>query len=295
MRIKAFKIQSFIYFKVLKLNKKLIATICIITLIISCISINNYVKAQGNDIVRVPIIMYHSILKSQKGDYIVHPDTLENDLKYLQSHGYTTITMTELINYVYDNSPLPEKPLIITFDDGHYNNLGYAVPLLQKYNMKAVISVVGKYTDTYSESNETNLNYSYLRWSDINDLINSGTIEFQNHTYDMHKISNGRKGCMKKGNESYENYKAALSLDILKLQEEFKENTNYIPNTFTYPFGGISNDSVEIIKELGFKASLSCTSGINLITKNPDCLFKLKRNNRRGSVSTEQFFSNILE
>lgn len=286
---------SLIYFKVFKLNKKLIATICIITLIISCISINNFVKAQENDYVKVPIIMYHSVLKSQKGDYIVHPDTLENDLKYLQSHGYTTITMTELINYVYNNSPLPEKPIIITFDDGHYNNLGYAVPLLQKYNMKAVISVVGKYTDTYSESNEANLNYSYLRWCDINELINSGNIEFQNHTYDLHKNSNGRKGCMKKYNESYENYKAVLSLDVLKLQEKFKENTNYLPNTFTYPFGGISNDSIEIIKELGFRASLSCTSGINFITKNPDCLFNLKRNNRRGSISTEQFFSKILE
>ncbi len=43
--------------------------------------------------IRLPIIMYHSILKSRSGDYIVHPDTFENDLKYIQNKGYSTIIM----------------------------------------------------------------------------------------------------------------------------------------------------------------------------------------------------------
>lgn len=62
--------------------------------------------------------------------------------------------MTELINYVYNDASLPEKPIIITFDDGYYNNLSYAVPLLHKYNMKAVVSIVGEYSDRYTESDE---------------------------------------------------------------------------------------------------------------------------------------------
>ena len=87
-----------------------------------------------------------------------------------------------------------------------------------------------------------------------------------------------------------------LTSDLTKLQNEFKENCNgYIPNTFTYPFGSISKESEQIIKDLGFKASLSCISGVNTITKDPNCLYLLRRNNRVFGISTEQFFNKILE
>ena len=100
---------------------------------------------------------------------------------------------------------------------------------------------------------------------------------------------------MKKNYESLDSYKNLLSSDLMKLQKEFETNTNYIPNTFTYPFGAVSKDSTKIIKELGFKASLSCTSGVNLISKNPECLYLLKRNNRISGISSEQFFKKICK
>ena len=128
--------------------------------------------------------MYHSILKDKKRNnkYVISPSQLESDMLYIRENGYTTIFVSDLVSYVYDNVPLPDKPIILTFDDGDYNNLTYAYPLLEKYDMKAVISIVGSYTDTYTKSGETNPNYSYLRWSDIQFLYNSNRIEFGNHT-----------------------------------------------------------------------------------------------------------------
>lgn len=286
-----------ISFKVFKFNYKKIIIVFILLLahIFPLIFVHNFVFAKNDEAIPVPIIMYHSILKSRSGNYIVHPDTFENDLEYIQNKGYTTITMADLINYVYEDSPLPEKPIIITFDDGFYNNFGYAVPLLHKYDMKAVVSIVGKYSDTYSKSDEANLNYGYLRWKDINDLMQDGCIEFQNHTYDLHSTSK-RQGSKKLPYESVSTYTDIFTNDILKLQDEFEKNCNgYKPNTFTYPLGAVSKDSIPLIKDLGFKASLSCTSGINYITKNPECLYLLKRNNRSGSVSTQSFFRKILK
>lgn len=285
-------------YKSFKINYKLISMALIISISFFTLCIYHNATAiifhhEDSNTIKVPIIMYHNILKSRQNKYTISPITLENDFKYIKSKGYETITMTDLINYVYNNSPLPKKPIIITFDDGFYNNLGYAVPLLHKYNMKAVISIVGSYTDSYSKSNESNLNYGYLRWIDINNLINDGCIEFQNHTYDMHKTS-GRRGCSKKYNESVSSYTDTLSSDLNKLQEEFNQNTGYIPNTFTYPLGSISKESVAIIKSIGFKASLSCTSGINNISKDPDCLYLLKRNNRPNGISSEKFFKKLL-
>ena len=68
--------------------------------------------------------------------------------------------------------------------------------------MKAVVSIVGEYSDRYTESDEANPNYGYLRWKDINELITDGCIEFQNHTYNSHSMNNGRNGCKKTSSES---------------------------------------------------------------------------------------------
>lgn len=283
-----------VHIKVFKFNYKIFYVLVAFVIMFTGTFVYTSVKATNENSIHIPIIMYHSILKSQSGDYIIHPDTLEEDLKYIKENEFTTITMTDLINYVYYNSPLPEKPIIITFDDGHYNNLTYAVPLLKKYDMVAVISIVGNYTDSYSESDEANPNYSYLRWKDIKQLTDSNIIEFQNHTYNLHSNTYKRKGCMKNKNESKKEYETLLYSDIYKLQQEFEYNVGYIPNTFTYPFGAISNESLDIIKKLGFKASLSCNEGINVITKNPECLYQLKRFNRPSYISTYKFLNKII-
>ena len=281
MKIKIFKLAHILLF--------LFILIFIFVLLFS------FVFANSEEYIKVPIIMYHSILKdpARSNKYTITPAVLEEDLKYIKANGYETITISDLISYVYDDKPLPPKPIILTFDDGHYNNYGYLYPLLEKYDMKAVISIVGSYTDKFSETDEANLNYSYLRWKDINELISSGRVEFQNHTYNLHDNTHGRIGAKKKQGESDDEYKKILEEDINKLQNEFKENTGYVPTCFTYPFGGISNSSLDIIKELGFKASLSCEEGINKITKNPNSLYLLKRYNRPSYISTYNFFQKI--
>ena len=278
--------------KVIHLSKILLFLTLLVTLLTVGISI---VIANSEDYIEVPIIMYHSILKdsSRSNKYTITPTVLEEDLKYIKDKGYTTVTIADLISYVYDDKPLPEKPIVLTFDDGHYNNYGYLFPLLEKYDMKAVISIVGSYTDKFTKTDEANLNYSYLRWKDIKELMDTGRIEFQNHTYNLHSNTGKRIGTKKIKGETDEHYKNVLEEDILKLQQEFKENTNYIPQCFTYPFGGISNASLDIIKELGFKASLSCEQGINKLTKNPNSLYLLKRYNRPSYISTYNFFQKI--
>lgn len=278
--------------KVIQLSKMLLFLTILVILLTVGISI---AIANSEEYIKVPIIMYHSILKdpSRSNKYTVTPSVLEEDLKYITDNGYTTVTISDLISYVYDDTPLPEKPIVLTFDDGHYNNYGYLFPLLEKYDMKAVISIVGSYTDKFTETDEANLNYSYLRWKDIKELMDTGRIEFQNHTYSLHSNTGKRNGTKKIKGETDEHYKNVLEEDILKLQQEFEENTNYTPQCFTYPFGGISNASLNIIKELGFKASLSCEQGINKLTKNPNSLYLLKRYNRPSYISTYNFFQKI--
>jgi hypothetical protein len=149
--------------------------------------------------VKLPIIMYHSILDDpKKADvYVATRASLKSDLKYLKEHGFETVVIQDLIDYVNGQGTLPQKPVMITFDDGNYNVLYYALPLMKEYNMRAVLSVVGSYTDTYSKNPDPNPEYAYLTWDEIRYLHETGVFEIQNHSYAMHKICE-RKGSMKK-------------------------------------------------------------------------------------------------
>lgn len=115
---------------------------------------------------------------------------------------------------------------------------------------------IGRYVDQYSESQERNANYTHATWDDINEMIASGLVEVQNHTYNMHANSGGRKGCMKKKGESVEEYQKILREDVGKMQTRMEEMTGTVPNTFTYPFGAISKEALPVLKEMGFQATL---------------------------------------
>lgn len=245
--------------------------------------------------IAVPIIMYHSILKdSQKaGKFVVSPAVLEQDLQYLKDHGYVSIVMSDLIDYVNGEAELPEKPVIITLDDGYYNNVTYLLPVLERFNMKAVISVVGLYTERFSEQPDQNPNYSHLTWDDIIDLTESGYIEIQNHSYNMHN-QNDRNGSMRKKGEDAEQYKKVFMEDVMKLQNLLKEKTNILPTTYTYPYGLISPETREYLKEMGFLCTLTCYEKMNYITKDPDCLYGLGRYNRPSGISTQEFMKKAL-
>lgn len=239
------------------------------------------------------VLMYHSINRHTKGKgkYIVSESGFEDDLKYITENGYTTIVVRDLIDYVNDGKPLPEKPVMLTFDDGYFNNYAYAFPLLKKYNAKAVLSIIGYYTDLYTNSPDENPSYSHVTWDNVNEMIESGLVEMQNHSYNLHTTDKGRNGSKRKRGESLDAYKKLLTEDLGKLQEQFKTNTGYTPTAYTYPFGSVSHDSYDIIKGMGFRASFSCESGINRITRDPECLYMLKRCLRTPNKSAEAILS----
>ena len=280
---------------VIKLSRIIAVFAVILTAAVIAVTSHTAVQtfAPDTESVRVPILMYHIILENSNGNkYIVSPGDFENDLKFLDNHGYTTIFMQDLIDYVYNGAELPEKPAILTFDDGYYNNYAYIYPLLKQYNAKAVISIVGSYTDMYTETIDTNVNYAHLSWDNAREMADSGFVEIQNHTYDLHSLDKGRNGCKKNSGESIEAYTELLTHDVGSLQEKCIEHLGNAPTTFTYPYGFISKESLDIIKALGFKASLSCEEGVNELERKPEQLFLMKRYIRTPTRSAADILQN---
>ena len=199
----------------------------------------------------------------------------------------------DLIEYT-EGDDLPEKPVMVTLDDGYLNNLTYILPILEELDIKAVISVVGSYTVTFSETPDPNPNYAHLSYEDINAITASGHVEIQNHSYNMHSQS-PRFGSKRRQGENSQSYKAFFCGDCIKLQQLLKDKCGITPTAYTYPFGAITPDTTEYLKELGFKASLSCEEKCNYITRDPECLFLLGRYNRPSGISTREFMKKALK
>lgn len=248
---------------------------------------------------RLPIVMYHQISsnKNNLGKYVLSVEQFENDLKYIKEKGYTCITVEELIDYVEGKTTLGEKVIMLTFDDGYESAYTKVYPLLKKYNMKAVISVVGYLADLYTEINDHNDYYSYLNWEEIEFLSETPEIEIQNHSYDMHYCEKGkRKGMGKLKGESYEAYSAALNEDVGKMQMLIMKKGGCIATAMAYPFGEYNKDTLEICKKLGFKSTFTCEERVNTITRfNTGSLYNLGRYNRPSGISSEKFFIDLLD
>lgn len=238
------------------------------------------------------VVMYHSVLKSRKSEYIVSPEQFEGDLAAYKALGYATVTAKQLVSYGEGTDSLPDKPLLITFDDGHYNNLYYALPLLKKYGYTAVINVIGGFCDYTSVSGDChNPNYSYLTWEDIRELKESGVFEIGNHTYNMHKYS-PRFGVGRLKGESDEIYAAKIREDVGRLNGKLTEITGEQCLVFAYPFGRYNKVARATLSELGFKILLNCADGVNLINRGEaEDLLSLKRFNRNGFYTKERFVS----
>ena len=88
--------------------------------IVARVAVATNASAQPEGI-ELPIVMYHHILKDQSrlNKYTISPDEFRRDMQYLQDNGYTPVLMQDLLLFVQEGVPLPDKPVMITFDDGY--------------------------------------------------------------------------------------------------------------------------------------------------------------------------------
>lgn len=261
-----------------------------------CVTVEPSILAVNDTSQSFAIIMYHHISCNPKlkGDYVITPEQLEADFKYLKEKGYKTLSVRDLYSIDKGEMPLPTKSVMITFDDGQESFYKYAFPLLKKYGFCAVLSVIGKYSEQFSKYEDHNIDYSHITFMEIKELLESGIVEIGNHSYDMHSNLKGdRKGVSQGKYESDDVYKNALETDINRFNELFDENVGFKPNIFTYPFGIYSEKTKEIIKQNGYHSAFTCYEKRIVPNSSEDWLFYLGRYNRAAKYSTENFFKKL--
>jgi len=247
----------------------------------------------------VPILMYHHIAEETDGNsMIITPTDLEAQIKSLAENGYTAVTFEELDAYVTYGTELPENPVVITFDDGYTSNYEYAFPILEQYGMKATVFVIGSSVGKNTYKDTAYAINPHFGADEIREMVSSGVISVQSHTYDMHqseKYEDGgaRSTAAQLDGESEEEYLNALREDIRRSISTLSELTGEDVSVLAYPQGYYNDNVQAVMKEEGIRISLSTRDGVAKVIKGLDqSLLAMKRINA-NDYSAEELLEKI--
>ncbi len=223
------------------------------------------------DQARVPILMYHYVSElppnpdRYRRDLTVLPENFEAQLQYLADAGYHTITLTDLYLHLTQGYPLPEKPIVLTFDDGYRDAYEVVFPLLLDYGFTGTFFVLA--TPAHFEWSE------YITWAQMKEMSDAG-MEIQSHGRDHVDLRN----------RSYD----YLVYQTMGIQEAIQYHTGRLPRFFCYPSGRYDANLIAVLKSVGYWGAVTTEWGQ---THTREGLFEMPRLRIRGSDTLESFIN----
>ncbi|MBX3049854.1 MAG: polysaccharide deacetylase family protein [Caldilineaceae bacterium] len=218
--------------------------------------------------VRVPVLMYHYLsvpppdADIYRRDLSVSPELFASHLDRIQAEGYTTISLYDLQAYLWTGAPLPEKPVVITFDDGYRDNFTNAFPLLAERGMIATIFVI---TDFMDEERP-----AYLTWEMAREMLAAG-ISIESHGRNHISLKNQDK--------DYLVWQALGSLETIEYEVGVR------PRFVSYPAGEFDDLTIEIFKSANYWAGFTTIQGATHSTDDP---FRMHRVRVRHSTDPDE-------
>ena len=225
----------------MKLSRKsLLSTLLVLPLLLLLVGVVLMYSSPG-----VPVLNYHQVEQKNGNPLTLWPDQFEAQMAYLAEEGYTTITIDEMMDALEHGTPLPEKPVIITFDDGYADNYEYAYPILKKYGFKATIFLIYDFTNAYP---------NYLTWEQIDEMKQSGLIRFESHT-------------MTHANLAELDSADELRHEIADSHDLLSEKIGYDMHYIAYPGGRVNPEIEEITRAAGYRGGFTVHYGLSTPTE----------------------------
>ena len=263
------------------------------------VSISNSKISQvsnGTNAVEIPVLMYHILIPGRNDSISIDPLRFEEQMLALKSFGYTTITENELLSHLEQNTALPKKPVLITFDDGYLSNYTEAFPILKELDMKASIYVVA--SRIFEDSGFTAGEYQKISWQQAREM--AGTISIQSHTWDAHSKKTNFQGnnrglitgrmLLDTELETQQEFEDRVYADFVASKKAIEENVGTQATAISYPYGDYSADTTRLAEKAGYKMAFTVNSGVNSQSSLP---FELKRITANGEYSGEKLIEVI--
>jgi peptidoglycan/xylan/chitin deacetylase (PgdA/CDA1 family) len=209
---------------------------------------------EDRTIAGVPIVTYHSLGSSSAA--------FESHLQAIQALGYNTISLDQLVAYLsFPSTPLPENPLLISFDDGYDNQFAWAPDLLEAYGMIGNFFIITSYPGSTS---------TWASWSEINDALVSypDNVVLGCHSDSAHYqvTVDGKLVAAYMtpiGGETEEQFYDRRLLDMLACRETLYEETGVDTVSIAWPFGSHDDGLVNQAIDAGFEMMVSTFPGLN--------------------------------
>lgn len=267
------------------LNKKIPFKSLLMILVISVALSPTSQAGAVKEPVEVPILGYHHLVVSgplsTKSTMTTYK--FERDMRDLKRNGYNAITFRDLYNFTTNAAPLPPKPIMITFDDGYSSNYELAYPILKKHKMKATIFVIGWCVGEEAKPVPYKPHISHFNWKQAKEMADSGLIEIESHTFDLHEIGGLSSGTNKPCGygagrlrfESDFSYIKRITADFSLSEELIRKKMNQTPMAIAYPFGKY-DIMTELVSREFFKGTLTVKPGIRAYST-PKDLYAMPR------------------
>ena len=222
----------------------------------------------------VPVLMWHNLAEESSGDMTISVDTFRAQIEALHEAGFKTVSLQQLYDYVHFGTELPEKPIVLTFDDGYFSNYEYAFPILQEYDMQATIFAIGVSVgkDTYKDTDHAMT--PHFGADEAREMVDSGLISVQSHTFDMHQwppFEDGnaqvRETLLPFDGEADADYEAAVEADFAESRELLESITGQPVNTLAFPEGAYVTLTQDALRSAGAELTFTTVRAVNTVVK----------------------------
>lgn len=247
----------------------------------------------------LPVLMYHHFEEVSKEGTVVSASRFREQISAMREEGYHAVSIRQVLDYVQNDSPLPEKPVLITMDDGYTSNLTIAAPVLEEYGMCAAVFVIGinEGEDAYVHSGEP-FSQTRFAYEEALPWVEKGVIDLQSHTFDMHQLAgygfSGRDGVLRMRGESHENYRKALLADAEACRQRRNDRVPGDLCALAYPFGYYDLEADQIMTEAGYLLTVTTDDRPNRLKPHDmKCLRLMGRINVTDRMSPEDLISRL--
>lgn len=198
------------------------------------------------------ILNYHHLDPAPRSSSTISPQLFAEQMKYLKDKGYTVISLQQLKDYLtappskgagngnVGNGSLPERAVVITFDDGYASFYEHAYPVLKEHGFSSTMfTIVGKVSNSPNEIPK-------LTWEQLKEMSATGLVDFQSHTYNMHYQLNKKSALIAEPS-------AKVQADLHMAQDVLAFHTGKFIDAIAYPFGHYNHSLIHIARQEGYR------------------------------------------
>lgn len=227
---------------------------------------------------KIPVLMYHHLLRDadimdRNNGAILAVEDFKGQMAYLHENNFYTATLEELEKFIKGELLLPDKTVVITFDDGYQSNIIYGYPILKEFNFQGSIFVITSLEPEATQDFVPGI-LSHLSLAEMEKT--KDVFEFASHSHDLHKLDS-------KGKSYLISQPREVIIEDLQFSRD-KLNTR----AFAYPYGQYTKETIDILQSLGYNLAFTINKGY---TKPHDNPYKIKRFGITPKISLEKFKS----